>query len=126
MLEDVGRLYDVCQLASDQLLLTGGSKRCGVKVDCWLLNLVDKTWTYTLPLSIACHKQLVTLDQFVYALGRKCASMKVMESVECFDIIQHLWSSVPGIPQSVANPLVISYGHKIYVFRHFRGCDTKR
>ena len=45
LLAEVGRWYDVCQLASDQLLLTGGSKRCGVKVDCWLLNLVNKTWT---------------------------------------------------------------------------------
>ena len=48
----VGRLYDVCQLACDQLLLTGGSERCGVKVDCWLLNLVEKRWTYMLPLSM--------------------------------------------------------------------------
>ena len=117
-------LYDVCQSASDQLLLTGGSKRCGVKVNRWLLNLVDKTWTQMLQLSNARHKhRSVTLDQYVYALGRKCASMKVMESVERFNIIQHLWSFVPGMPQSVSNLLVISYGHRIYVFS---GCDTIR
>ena len=74
-----------------------------MKVDCWLLNLIDKTWTYTLPLSTACHNHSsVKIDQC--ALGRKCAGMKVMESVECLDIIQHLWLSVPGMPQSVSNP----------------------
>ena len=96
MLAEIGRLYDVCQLASDQLLLTGGFKRCGVKVNRWLLNLINKMWTQMLLLSNASHKhRSVMLDQYVYALGRKCASMKVTESVECFDIIQHQWLSMP-------------------------------
>ena len=73
LLAQVGRLYDVCQLASDQLLLTGGSKRCGVKVDCWLLNLVNMTWTYMLPLSIACHNhRSIMTDQYVCTWQEMC------------------------------------------------------
>ena len=39
----------------------------------------------------------VMLDQYVYALGWKCVSMKVTESVECFHIIQRQWSSMPRL-----------------------------
>jgi len=94
--------FHVCQLASDQLLLTGESKRCGGKVDCWLLNLVNKTWTEKLPLYNHCS---VTLDQYVYVFCGRDASMKVTGFMERFYVMQHQWLSMPDILQSVSSPL---------------------
>ena len=114
--QSVGRLYSVCQLTCDKLLMTG--RQVGaVKADCWLLDLVNAMWTQMPPLSTArSYHRSIVLDQYVYVRGGKDASKKVTASVECFDVVQRQWSSLPDLPQAVSASSVISYGHKIYIF----------
>ena len=111
------RLYSVCQLSCDKLLVTGGSVGGVKKADCWLLDLVNTIWTEMPSMSTAreYHRSIV-LDQYVYVLGGKDASVKAMASVECLDVVQRRWSSLPDLSRAVYGPSVICYGHRIYVF----------
>ena len=123
--QSVDRLCDVCQLASDQLLLTGGQKSGVVKADCWLLDVVNKTWTQLPPLTTSRHfHRSVLLGDYVYVVGGKDVSKKVTGSVERFDLKQHQWSSLPDMPQPVFDPAAISYGHRVFVFGG-RDADNK-
>ncbi|KAI0230245.1 hypothetical protein LSAT2_019394 [Lamellibrachia satsuma] len=113
--QSVGRWYDICQLASDQLLLTGGVKGGVVKGDCWLLD--GNKWTQMPSLASARYlHRSVLLGDYVYVVGGEDVSGKVIASVERFDLKQHQWSLVPDMPQSVYNPCVISYDHRVFVF----------
>ena len=113
--QSVGRWYDICQLASDQLLLTGGVKGGVKKGDCWVLD--GNKWTQMPSLASAryLHRN-VLLGDYVYVVGGKDVSGKVIASVERFDLKQHQWSAVPDMPQPVYVPSVISYGHRVFVF----------
>ena len=114
--QSVGRLYDVCQVASDLLLLTGGWKD-GVRGDCWLLDLVNKTSTQIPSLATArCFHRSVLLGDYVYVVGGEDASDKTIGSVERFDLKRRQWSSLPNMPQPVSDPTAISYDHRVYVF----------
>ena len=114
--QSVDRLYDVCQVASDLLLLTGGWKD-GVRGDCWLLDLVNKTSTQ-MPSSATARRyhRSVFLGDYIYVVGGKDFSDKTIGSVERFDLKQRQWSSLPDMPQPVFGPAAISYGHRVYVF----------
>ena len=119
--QSVSRLYDVCQVASDQLLLTGGWKG-GVRGDCWLLDLVNKTSTQMPSLATACcYHRSVLLGDSVYVVGGKDVSDMTIGSAERFDLKQRQWSSLPDMPQPVSVPAATSYGHRVYVFG---GCDA--
>ena len=114
--QSVGRFYDVCQLASDLLLLTGGWKG-GVRGDCWLLDLVNKKSTQMPSLATArCFHRSVLLGDYVYVVGGEDASDKMISSVERFDLKQRQWSSLPDMPQPVSSASAISYGHRVFVF----------
>ena len=117
MPQSVGWLYSVCQLTCDKLLVTGGAVDGVMKGDCWLLDLVNTTWTHMPPLSTArfVHGSTV-LDKNVIVLGGEDASRNAMASVECFNVVQRRWSFLPHLPQAVCSPSVITYDHKIYVF----------
>ncbi|KAI0242357.1 hypothetical protein LSAT2_013949 [Lamellibrachia satsuma] len=122
--QSVGMLYDVCLVASDQLLLTGGLKG-GVRGDCWLLDLVNKKSTQMPSLATArCYHRSVLLGDSVYVVGGKDISDKAIGSVERFDLKQRQWSSLPDMPQPVFGPAAISYGHRVYVFGG-RDADNK-
>lgn len=104
--QSVGRLFDVCQLACDQLLLTGGLKGDVTRGDCWLLDVVDNTCTQIPSLTTArCKHHSVLLGNYVYVVGGKDVSGKVTGSVEGFDLKQRHWSSLPDMPQPVSPPL---------------------
>ena len=123
--QSVGRLFDVCQLACDQLLMTGGLKGGVTRGDCWLLDVVDNTCTQIPSLTTArCKHHSVLLGNYVYVVGGKDVSGKVTGSVEGFDLKQRHWSSLPDMPQPVSPPSVISHGHKVLLFGG-RSADNK-
>ena len=93
--------------------------RCCHYLHATITVMLHLTNVYVLAVN-ACHNHhSIMLDQYVYALGKKSASMKVMESVEWFDIIQHLWPSVPGVPVCVK-----PFSHQLW--SQDIGCGTKR
>ena len=123
--QSVHGLNDVCQLASDQLLLIGGDNGGVVRGDCWLLDLVNNKWTQMPSLANArCSHRSVLLGDYVYVVGGKGVSGKAIASVERFDLKQHQWSSLPDMPQPVHNPSAASYDHRVYVFGG-RSADNK-
>ena len=128
--QSVGRLYDVCQVASDLLVLTGGWKAnllwwFRVMGDCWLLDLVNKKSTQMPSLTTARYfHRSVLLGDYVYVVGGKDVSGKVIASVERFDLRRRQWSSLPNMPKPVLDPAAISYGHRVYVFGG-RSADNK-
>ena len=114
--QSVGTLYDVCQVASDLLLLTGGDMG-GVRGDCWLLDLVNKTTTQMPSLvTERSHHRSVLLGDYVYVVGGEDATKEANGSVEKFDLRRRHWLSLPNMPQPVFDPAAISYGHRVYVF----------
>ena len=115
--QSLGGLYSVCQLTCDKLLVTGGCGDSEETANCWLLDLVNTTWTQMPPLSTgrSYHRNIV-LDQYVYVVGGRDASKKAMASVERVDVVQRQWSSLTDLPRAMYAPSVISYDQKIYVF----------
>ena len=98
------------QVTTDLLLLTGESKG-GVRGDCWLLDLVNKKSTQMPSLATA-HRfhHSVLLGDYVYVMGGKDVSDKVIGSVDRFHLRRRQWSSLPDMPQPVFEPVAIS-GH---------------
>ena len=115
--QSVDRLYDVCQLASDQLLLTGGEKGDVAQGDCWLLDLVNTTRTQMPSLITPCYFHSSVLHgDYVYVVGGSDVSNRVTASVERFHLKQRQWLSLPDMPHRLNSPSVISYGHRVFVF----------
>ena len=112
----VGALYDVCQVADDQLLLTGGQK-AGVKADCWLMDLTHNTWTQIPPMRTArsFHRSVLVGDN-VYGVGGRDVIGTVTGSVERFSLSKRQWSSQPDLPRPVRLPAVTSHDHTVFVF----------
>ena len=112
----VGKLYDVCQVANDQLLLTGGQK-AGATADCWLMDLTQNTWTHMPSMRTArCFHRSVLVGDNVYVVGGKDVSDTVTGAVERFNLTKRQWSSQPDLSRPVRVPAVTSHGHNVFVF----------
>ena len=111
------RVFDMCQVACDQLLLTGGCVSRVTWGSCWLLHTVTRTWTKLPPLITPrfYHRSVFLRDQ-VYVVGGMDDSDKVTASVEMLDLKRRQWSSLPALPQAVWSPAATSHGHRVYVF----------
>ena len=108
----VGKLYDVCQVADDQVLLTGGAK-----ADCWLMDLTHNTWTQMPSMRNArrFHRSVLVGDN-VYVVGGIEGSDTVTRAVERLSLTKRQWSSQPDLPRPVRSPAVTSYGQTVFVF----------
>ena len=112
----VGGDYDVCQVANDQLLVTGGWK-VDAMADCWLMDLTHNTWKQMPPMRTArdSHRSVLVGDN-VFVVGGIEGSKTVTGSVERLSLPKRQWSSQPNLPRPVHNPAVTSHGHTVFVF----------
>ena len=112
----VGGRYDICQVADDQILLSGGYKG-GAKADCWLMDLTNNTSTQMPPMRSArrFHRSVLVGDN-VYVVGGKDVNDTVTGAVERFSLTKRQWSSQPDMPRPVRVPAVTSHGHTVFVF----------
>ena len=111
------RVFDACQVASDQLLLTGGTVSFVAQSSCWLLHTATKKWTNLAPLNTARrYHRSVFLEGQVYVVGGWDVNNKVTGSVERFDLKRRQWSCLSDLPHPVYAPAATSHGHRVYVF----------
>ena len=110
------RVFDVCQVACDQLLLTGGDVGGVAQGSCWLLQTVTKTWIKFPPMITPhyYHRSVFLRDQ-VYVVGGWDVNGKVTGSVERFDLKRRQWSALSDLPHPVYVPAATSHGHSVYV-----------
>ena len=99
--QSVGRLYGVCQVARDLLMLTGGSVGGVAQNVCWQLNLLTKTWTQLPPMATPrCYHRSLHVGDSVIVVGGKSGkgpAKKVTWSTEQFSLTQHQWTPVPAM-----------------------------
>ena len=111
----VGRYYSVCYMGS--LLLTGGHKGGAAMDECWLYDLVTKTWEPMPPLITArYYHHSISLADCVYVIGGKGVDKtNVLASIECFSVSRRQWSRMPDLQHAVRIPMAVTYGNKIFV-----------
>jgi hypothetical protein len=93
-------VFDACQVACDQLLLTGGAVGRVVQGSCWLLHTATRTWTKLPSLTTPryYHRSVFLRDQ-VYVVSGCDVNKKVTGSVERFDLkrVRPRCSCQPGV-----------------------------
>ena len=121
--QSVGSYYDVCQVADDELLLTGGWNGVA-KANCLLMDLTHNTWTQMPSMRTArCRHRSVLVGDNVYVVGGKDGSDTVTGSVERLSLTKRQWSSQTDLPRPVRLPAVTSHGHTVFVFGGRDGTD---
>ena len=115
--QSVGRLYGVCQVARDLLMLTGGSVGGVAQGVSWQVNLLTKEWSQ-LPSMITPRKyhRSVLVGDHVIVVGGKDGNNKVTGSTEQYSFTQHQWTPLPAMPWPVMQPTATSHGHKVFMF----------
>ena len=115
--QSVRRLYGVCQIASDVLMLTAGSVGGMSQAVCWQVNLLTKVWSQLAPMNTPryFHRSVLVGDH-VIVVGGKDINDKATGSTEQYSLMQHQWTPLPAMPWPVRNPATTSHGHKVFVF----------
>ena len=118
LLENVsdGGLYSVCYV-NGGLLLTGEGTVGGAN-NCFLFDLATKREA-TMPLFITSRYQhrSVSMGDCVYVVGGMAyRGGNALASVECLNLKQRQWMTMPDMSHAVGVPVVVTYGHKVLVF----------
>ena len=112
-----GGLYSVCYV-NGGLLLTGGGTVGRTMNNCFLFDLATRKDTAMQPLITARYQhRSVSLGDCVYVVGGMDSRGNALASVERLNLKQRRWTSMPNMSQAVRDPVVVTYGNKIIVFR---------
>ena len=120
----VGASYNMCRVDGG-LLMTGGFKKEVLK-QCWLYDVVTKSWDSLPPMITARnYHRSVSLRDCVYVVGGEGVGVNnALASVECLDLRRRQWSAVADMPKAVSCPMVATFGNRIFVFGGRDAQDT--